>query len=115
MREKIIIKRRLPSWISRVQRRARYLVMTMKGIKFTKKFYRAEHVPANLTRFYQLLLKLIRMKGIMPVGFAQRLGFSYLCIGMATSRGYVKITGVPVRPPKDVQEEIAKMIGEAPR
>ena len=89
--------------------------MTMKGIKFTKKFYRAEHVPANLTRFYQLLLKLIRMKGIMPVGFAQRLGFSYLCIGMATSRGYVKITGVPARPPKDVQEEIAKMIGEAPR
>lgn len=90
-------------------------MLTVKGIQFTEKWFHAEHVPANLTKLYQLLLKLIRMKGVMEVRLAQRLGFSSLCVGRAVSAGYVKVFNLPIMPEKDVQQKIAEIIGEPPR
>ena len=90
-------------------------MLTMKGIEFAEKWYYAEHVPADLTKLYQLLLKLIWMKGVMEAGLAQRLGFSPLCIGRAVSAGYVKATRTPASAKDDVQKKIAEIIGEAPR
>jgi len=87
----------------------------MKGIEFVERWYHAVHVPAELTKLYQLLLKLIWMKGVMEARLAQKLGFSALCIGLAESNDYVKITRIPVRPPEEVQRKIADMIGKAPR
>lgn len=94
--------------IFRVQRRSQYLMLTMKGIEFADKWYYAEHVPANLTKLYQLRLELIWMKGVMEAGLAQRLGFSSLCIGRAVSPGYVKATRTPANPKDDVQKRSQK-------
>jgi len=90
-------------------------VLTMKGIEFAEKWHYAEHVPANLTKIYQLLLKLIWMKGVMETELAQRLGFSPVCIGRAVSAGYAKVISTPVSPKDDVQKKIAEILGEAPR
>ena len=90
-------------------------MLTVKGIQFTEKWFHAEHVPANLTKLYQLLLKLIWMKGLMEVRLAQRLGFSSLCVGRAVSARYVKVSKIPIMPEKDVQQKIAEIIGKPPR
>ncbi len=91
------------------------MVLTMKGIEFVEKWFSAEHIPASLTKIYQLLLKLIWMKGIMEAELAQKLGFSSLCIEKAVSAGYVKVSSLPIMPEKDAQQKISRLVGKPPR
>lgn len=98
----------------RIQRK-RYLVITMKGIEFVEKLYTAEHIPSNLTRLYQLLLKLIRMKGTMTINFARRLNYIREVLKLATKKGYVKVNNRPIKSSGAVHNKIVKMIGKVPR
>jgi hypothetical protein len=95
--------------------RQRYLVVTMKGIAFVEEWYMAEHIPSNLTRVYQLLLKLIQMKGTMTTNLTNRLGYTDEVLKLATSRDYVTVNNRPTKPSGAVHNKISKMIGEAPR
>jgi hypothetical protein len=87
----------------------------MKGIAFIEEWYTAEHIPSNLTRLYQLLLNLIRMKGTMTTHFARRLGHTSKVLKLAISQGYVKVNTRPIKPSGAVYNKIVEMIGEAPR
>ena len=49
-----------------------YVVITMKGIKFVKRWYSVDHIPSNTSQLYQLLLKLIWMKGATTQSFVKR-------------------------------------------
>jgi hypothetical protein len=87
----------------------------MKGIAFVEKWYMTEHIPSDLTRLYQFLLNLIRMKGSMTTNLARRLGYTREVLKLATSRGYVKVNNRPVKPSGVVHHKINEMIGDAPR
>lgn len=80
-----------------------------------ERWYHAEHIPTHIVRLYQLLLKLIWMKGIMVVSYAQRLGYDSKVLNQALSKGYVEIVERPSSLPISVQDKIVKIIGKAPR
>lgn len=90
-------------------------MITMKGFVFAERWYCAEHIPTHIVRLYQLLLKLIRMKGIMALGLAKRMGYGEKVIDQALSSGYVEVVGRPSGLPDSVRDKIVEMIGEAPR
>ena len=95
-------------------RRAQYLEITIKGLKFVEKWYTTKHIPSNLTRLYQLLLKLIWMKGTITTSYAQRLGYNNNVLKLAISRDYVETHKKSIKPPVTIQNKIHEMIGEAP-
>lgn len=95
-------------------RRARCLVITMKGVEFAEKWYTAERIPSRLKRLYLLLIRLIWIKGAVTVNVARRL-YGKEVLELASSRGYVNIYDRLRRPPEDVQNRIVEMIGDAPR
>ena len=100
---------------SRALRRARYPVITMKGIQFIERWYTAEHIPPQQMRLYQFLLRLIWMKGTMTTNLARRLGRNKEILKLASSRGYMKGENKLIRPSRAIQDKIGAMIGEAPR
>jgi len=106
---------RLPLRMVRGLRWARYLVITLKGVRFAERWYHAAHVPPTIARLYQLLLKLIRSKGVVTIGFGRRIGYGGKVINQALSRGYVTIGSGPRMLSDRVRERIVEMIGEAPR
>lgn len=71
------------------------LAITMKGFGFMERWYHAEHIPTHIVRLYQLLLKLIWMKGIMVVSYAQRLSYDSKVVNQALSKEYVEIVERP--------------------
>ena len=87
----------------------------MKGLRFAEKWYHVEHVPSHIARLYQLLLKLIRVRGVMAVNLAKRMGYGEKVIDQALSTSCVEIMGRPTRLPENVRDKIMEMIGEAPR
>jgi hypothetical protein len=103
------------SRIVKTLRRARYLVITMKGLQFIERWHTADHIPPQLTKLYQLLIKLFRMKGTMTTNLAKRLGYNKEILNLADAEGYVKIEHSFTRPSKSIQNTIATMIGEAPK
>jgi len=92
-----------------------YLMITMKGIEFVEKWHTAERLPSRITKLYQLFLRLIWMRGIMPVDLARWLGYSEEVLEQATSSRYVEMIERPNELPEEVQNKIEAMIGEAPR
>ena len=85
----------------RVQRK-RYIMITLKGIEFAEKGHAARQIPPRLTRLYQLLLRLIWMRGTMPVA-AMRLEYKDSVVNLASSRDYVKVYNMPIRPSEAIQ------------
>ncbi|MCW4037871.1 MAG: hypothetical protein NWF13_03950 [Candidatus Bathyarchaeota archaeon] len=100
---------------ARARYRDRYLVITLKGLRFAEKWYPVEHVPSHIARLYQLLLKLIRVRGVMAVNPAKRMGYGENVIDQALSTGCIEIWGRPSRLPESVRDKILELIGEAPR
>jgi hypothetical protein len=86
----------------------------MKGIKFVTQWYGVDHIPANKTLLYQLLLKLIWMKGTMTQSLVRRLGYTTKLIRRAFSQGYISINTTATKPSREVYDKIVEMIGEAP-
>ena len=99
----------------RALRRARYIMITMKGLKFVENWYTARHIPYHLTRLYQLLLKLIWMKGNMTTTLATRSGYGNEVVQRASAEGHVTISNTRSRPSEAIQNTIDAMIGSAPR
>ncbi len=95
-------------------RGARYIVITIKGLDFTEKWFQAKQVPSRITKVYQLLLKLIHTKGVMAVNDAERMGYGGRVIDQALSSGYVEVAGRRTRLSKDIQNKIVEIIGKAP-
>jgi hypothetical protein len=87
----------------------------MKGLKFVEKWYTADHIPPQLTRLYQLLLRLIWMKGTMTTNLTRRFGYNKEILKLAGSMDYVKIKNSLILPAEAIQKKIVTMIGEAPR
>lgn len=114
-RKVIIWKGRLPPRMIRSLRGARYLVITMKGLRFAEKWYQVEHVPPHIVRLYQLHLKLIQMNGTMAVDLTKRMSYGEKVIDQALSSGYVEIVNRPSGLPDSVRDKIVEMIGAAPR
>jgi hypothetical protein len=111
----ILWRKRFPPRIIRTLRGTRYLVITLKGLRFAEKWYPVEHIPPHIARLYQLLLKLIRVRGVMAVSLAKRMGYGEKVIDQALSTGCVEIWGRPSSLPESVRDKILEMIGEAPR
>jgi hypothetical protein len=87
----------------------------MKGVQFVEKWYTAVHIPSHLTRLYQLLLRLIWMKGTMTTSHAQRKGYNNDVVKLAGSKRYVEIGNRPHNPSEAIQNKIITIIGKAPR
>ena len=115
MAGKTITRGRLPPRMSRGLRWARYLVITMEGLRFAEKWYHAEHVPPHIAKLYQLLLKLIRSKGVLAIGFVRSMGYGRKVIDQSLSSSYVKIVSRSSVLPDSVRDRIVEIIGEAPR
>ena len=92
-----------------------YLMITMKGIEFVEKWHMAERLPSRITKLYQLFLRLIWMRGIMPVDLARWLGYGKEVLEQAISSSYVEMIERPSELPEEVQNKIEEMIGKAPR
>jgi hypothetical protein len=86
----------------------------MEGLRFAESWYHAEHVPPHVARPYQLLLKLIRSKGVLAIGFVRSMGYGRKVIDQALSSSYIKIVSRSSVLSDSVRDRIAKMIGEAP-
>ena len=114
-RKTIMWRGRVPSRMIQALHGARSLAITMKGLRFTEKLYPLEHVPSHIARLYQLLLKLIRVRGFMAVSLAKRMGYGEKVIDQALSTGCVEIWRRPSTLPESVRDKILEMIGEAPR
>jgi len=93
----IMWRGRVPPRMIQAPRGARYLEITLKGLRFTEKWYPVEHVPSHIARIYQLLLKLIRVRGVMAVSLAKRRGYGEKVRDQALSTGCVEIMGSGVQ------------------
>ncbi|MDQ1280645.1 MAG: hypothetical protein QG670_1908 [Thermoproteota archaeon] len=92
-----------------------YVIITMEGIKFVENCFTAEQVPTDETRMYQLLLKIIHAKGILPINEVETMGYDRAFLEYALSRGYIEITTRLVKISEEVQSKIAEIIGKAPK
>jgi hypothetical protein len=94
---------------------ARYPAITLRGFRFMKRGFHAAHVPPHVARLYLLLLRLIRSKGVLAIGFVRRKRHGSKVIDPALSSSHV--TNVPkLRMLSDrVRERIVEVKGEAPR
>jgi hypothetical protein len=87
----IMWRGRVPPRMIQALREARYLEITLKGLRFAEELYPVEHIPSHIARLYQLLLKLIRVRGVMAVSLAKRMGYGEKVIDQALSTGCVEI------------------------
>jgi hypothetical protein len=106
---------RLPPSVIRDLRWVRYLVITMKGLRFAGSWYRAEHVPPHIANLYQLLPTLSRSKGVLATSFVRKMGRGGKAMKKALSRSYVKIVSRLRMLSDSVQDTMPEMMGEAPR
>jgi len=90
-------------------------VITIKGIKFTKEWYYRAHIHLPIARLYQLLLRLIWMRGIIVLHHPLRLTKWGKIMNQALSEGYVKIVEKTHLSSEGIRERIKQMIGDAPR
>ncbi len=91
----------------------RFLVVTMEGIMFVEECFREEHIPTNVTKVYQLILKIIRSKGALPIGEAEAMGYGKEVLEHALTNNYVKIAKEPTVS-EEIRNKIAEIIGRAP-
>jgi hypothetical protein len=94
-------------------RKSTFLILTNDGIKFARKWQRSNNkVPTNISRLYQLIIKIIMMKGVITLNEAQRIGYNKSVIQDAISRKYLRLTRKPSKPSREVIQEIKKFIGK---
>jgi hypothetical protein len=90
-------------------------VVTLKGIKFVYKWYYRDYIPPHIVGPYQLILRLIWMRGIMALYHSLKSTKWGKIINQALSQGYVKIVEKPHLSSKEIRDRIEQMIGKAPR
>jgi hypothetical protein len=111
----ILWRGRLPPGMIRARRGARYLVITMKELRFAKRRFHAEHVPSPIARIDLLLLTLIRVRGLMDVVLAKRSSYGERTIEKAPSPSCVENHERPSGVPDRVRDKIVAVRIEAPR
>ena len=91
------------------------LVLTSEGLDFVDKWFESnEHIPSNLTKLYQLLLRTARLNGVINMWVAIRLGYSKDVINRAVSKAYLKLSPKPGKPDNEVLRRIKDIHGKAP-
>ena len=93
----------------------KYLMTTSKGIEFVEKWYTLRPIPPQITKIYQLLLRLIWMNGTITIRLTQRLGYSKEVLEQALASSYVELIEKPRLLSEEVQSKIERMIGKAPK
>lgn len=97
-------------------RKGPFLILTNDGIKFAKRWFRSRtKVPPKKARLYQLIIKIVMMKGVITFIGAQRIGYSNEVIQDALSRGYIRLTRKFIEPSKEVKKQIIALIGKDPK
>lgn len=92
-----------------------YLIVTVKGLDFVEEWFKSnEHIPSNLTKLYQLLLRTIRLNGVISMWVAVRLGYGENIINKAISNAYLLMSPRPRKPSNEVLTRIKKMYGKPP-
>ena len=90
-----------------------FLILTNDGIKFAKRWFRSrKRVPPKISRLYQLILKIVMMKGVITLIGAQRIGYAEKVIQDAISRRYLRLARKPSKPSREVTQDINKLIGK---
>lgn len=96
--------------------RKRFLVLTAKGFDFVKNWFdTAESIPSDLTRLYQLLLRIITMGGTLPLVAALKMKYTKKVIQKAVTEKYAELTHVAKKPPKELLKRMNELIGEPPK
>lgn len=96
-------------------RKGPFLILTNDGIKFAKRWFRSrKKVPPKMSRLYQLIIKIVMMKGVITLIGAQRIGYSEV-IQDALTRGYVRLTRKFMEPSKEVKKQIITLIRKDPK
>ena len=91
-----------------------YLVLTVKGLDFVNKWFSSnEHIPANLTKLYQILLRIARLDGVVDMLLAIRLGYGKDIINKAISNKYLEISHTR-KASVEVNKFIKAMYGKPP-
>jgi len=94
-------------------RKGPFLILTSDGMKFAIKWRRSKgKIPPKMSRLYQLIMKIIMMKGVITLIGAQRIGFTNKVIQDAISRKYIRLAQKPSKPSIKVLQEIKKFIGK---
>jgi hypothetical protein len=90
-----------------------FLILTNDGIKFAKRWHRSKNkVPPKMSRLYQLIMKIIMMKGVITQIGAQKIGYDKKVIHDAISRRYLRLARKPSKPSREVIQDINKLIGK---
>lgn len=93
-----------------------YLILTVKGLDFVNEWYKSNrHIPSNLTKLYQLLLRTARLNGVINMWVALRLGYSREVINRAISKAYLKLSPSPIRPSDETIRRIKEVFSKPPR
>ena len=87
----------------------------MKGIQFAHEWYYRAYIPPQVVGLYQLLLRLIWVRGIMVLHHSLRLTKWGEIMNRALSEGYIKIVEKPRLSSEEIRDRIEQMIGKAPR
>ena len=90
-------------------------MVTIKGIKFAHEWYFKAYIPPHVVGLYQLILRLIWMRGIIVLHHSLKSTQWGEIMNQALSEGYVKIVENSYIFSEKIRDIIEQMIGKAPR